>query len=81
MSPLWSSATGSPAPTGRGLATEGSRALIARAFTDLGARRVVAQTMAVNRASRRVMEKSGLHYVRTFHLQFDDALPGTEAVT
>ena len=63
---------------GQGLATEGCRALIAHAFTDLGARRVVAQTMAVNHASRRVMEKSGLHYVRTFHLQFDDPLPGTE---
>jgi RimJ/RimL family protein N-acetyltransferase len=63
---------------GQGLATEGCRALIAHAFTDLGARRVVAQTMAVNRASRRVMEKSGLRYVRTFHLQFDDPLPGTE---
>jgi len=63
---------------GRGLATEGCRALIAKAFTAFGAGRVVAQTMAVNHASRRVMEKSGLRHVRTFHLYFDDPLPGTE---
>ena len=34
--------------------------------------------MAVNLASRRVMEKSGLRYVRRFNLDFDDPLPGTE---
>ncbi|MCP2257634.1 Protein N-acetyltransferase, RimJ/RimL family [Streptoalloteichus tenebrarius] len=63
---------------GRGYATEGSRALVRTAFTELGAQRVWAQTMAVNHASRRVMEKAGLRYVRTFHLHFDDPLPGTE---
>jgi RimJ/RimL family protein N-acetyltransferase len=45
---------------GRGYATEGSRALIRRAFDGCGVRRVFAQTMAVNLDSRRVMEKSGL---------------------
>ncbi|NUR87118.1 MAG: GNAT family N-acetyltransferase [Nonomuraea sp.] len=63
---------------GRGYATEGARALVAKAFADLGAERVWAQTMAVNRGSRRVMEKAGLTYVRTFHVHFDDPLPGTE---
>jgi RimJ/RimL family protein N-acetyltransferase len=63
---------------GRGLATEGARALVAAAFTGLGLRRVFATTMAVNLASRRVMEKAGLRYVRTFHLEFDDPIPGTE---
>jgi RimJ/RimL family protein N-acetyltransferase len=63
---------------GRGLATEGSRALIDYAFGDLGLRRVWAQTMAVNAGSRRVLEKSGLHYVRTMHPQFDQPIPGSE---
>lgn len=63
---------------GRGLATEGGRALVDHAFAHLGTERVTADTMAVNRASRRVMEKCGLRYVRTFHPEFDDPLPGTE---
>lgn len=63
---------------GRGYATEGSRALIRKGFTGLGVRRVLAETMAVNGASRRVMEKAGLVYVRTFHLKWEDPLPGTE---
>lgn len=63
---------------GRGYATEGSRALIRRAFGDPCVRRVFAQTMAVNLASRRVMEKSGLRFVRTLHLTWDDPIPGTE---
>ncbi|GAA1788292.1 GNAT family N-acetyltransferase [Luedemannella flava] len=63
---------------GHGYATEGARALIDDAFTTRGLRRVYAETMAVNQASRRVMEKSGLRYVRTFHLDFDDPIPGTE---
>ncbi|HZE38908.1 MAG TPA: GNAT family N-acetyltransferase [Stackebrandtia sp.] len=63
---------------GRGLATEGARALVAHAFTDLGAERVGAETMFVNTRSRRVMEKAGLRLVRVFHEHFDDPLPGTE---
>lgn len=63
---------------GRGYATEGARALIRKGFTEFGVRRVWGQTMAVNIASRRVMEKAGLRYVRTFHPHFDDPLPGTE---
>ncbi|WP_091654181.1 GNAT family N-acetyltransferase [Micromonospora pallida] len=63
---------------GRGLATEGSRALVHYAFRHLGLRRVWAQTMAVNLRSRRVMEKAGLRYVRTFHLTWDDPIPGSK---
>jgi RimJ/RimL family protein N-acetyltransferase len=69
---------------GHGFATEGARALIAKAFTeDFGGRRspilrVRADTMAINTRSRAVMERAGLHYVRTFHLHFDDPIPGTE---
>lgn len=63
---------------GRGLATEGSRALVRYGFAQVGLRRIWAQTMAVNDRSRRVMEKTGLRYVRTFHLDWDDPVPGTE---
>jgi RimJ/RimL family protein N-acetyltransferase len=63
---------------GRGYATEGSRALIERAFRDLGARRVWAETMVVNVASRRVMEKAGMRLVRTFHADWPERLPGDE---
>jgi RimJ/RimL family protein N-acetyltransferase len=45
---------------GKGDATEGSRALIRKGFTEFGVQRVVAETMAVNLGSRRVLEKSGL---------------------
>ncbi len=34
--------------------------------------------MAVNSASRRVMEKAGLNYVRTTHPQFEELIPGSE---
>lgn len=63
---------------GKGYATEGSRALIRKGFTELGVRRVVAETMVVNRASRRVMEKAGLEYVRTFHAEWPERIEGDE---
>lgn len=63
---------------GKGYATEGARALVDLAFRKLGARRIYAETMAVNAASRRVMEKAGLKYARTFHMEFEDPVPGTE---
>ncbi|CAA9569693.1 MAG: Acetyltransferase, GNAT family [uncultured Thermomicrobiales bacterium] len=53
---------------GRGYGTEGSRALIRKGFTELGVRRVIASTYEHNRASRRVMEKSGLAFVRAYRL-------------
>jgi RimJ/RimL family protein N-acetyltransferase len=49
----------------QGYATEGSRALISLGFTQLGVERVFAHTMAVNTASRHVLEKCGLTLVRT----------------
>ena len=63
---------------GRGYATEGARALVRRAFTELGASRIVATTMAVNTASRRVLEKTGLKYTRTVYLDWPEPLPGNE---
>ncbi|MBB6352189.1 GNAT family N-acetyltransferase [Nonomuraea muscovyensis] len=63
---------------GRGFATEGSLALIDKAFAELGARRVFAQTMAVNLGSRRVMEKCGLRHVRTFFGDWPDVIDGSE---
>ena len=63
---------------GKGYATEGSRALIRKGFTELGVQRVFAGTMAVNVASRRVMEKAGLRLVRTFHQPWPDHIDGAE---
>ncbi|WP_214316795.1 GNAT family N-acetyltransferase [Nonomuraea sediminis] len=63
---------------GNGYATEGTRALIDRAFRDLGAERVWGQTMTVNLASRRVMEKCGLRYVRTFFEDWPDQIEGSD---
>ena len=63
---------------GKGYATEGSRALIDKGFTELGVERVVAFTMVVNVASRRVMEKAGLRYVRTFRAPWPDPIEGDE---
>lgn len=63
---------------GQGYATEGSRALIHKGFAELGVKRVVASTMVVNVASRRVMEKAGLRFVRTFHQPWPDYIEGEE---
>jgi RimJ/RimL family protein N-acetyltransferase len=60
----------------KGYATEGSRALINMGFTDLGVRRVFAHTMAVNNASRRVLEKCGLTLVRTTPYEGADVIEG-----
>ncbi|MFF7410820.1 GNAT family N-acetyltransferase [Streptomyces lydicus] len=63
---------------GRGYATEGARAVLAYGFAELGVRRVTATTMTVNRGSRRVMEKAGLRYVRTFFEEWPDHIEGAE---
>lgn len=63
---------------GKGYGTEGSRALIRKGFTELGVERVVASTMAVNYASRRVMEKSGLTLVRAFRQEWPDIIEGSD---
>ena len=62
----------------KGYATEGSRALIRKCFTDLGVDRVVAHTMTVNRASRRVMEKCGLVFASVHDSPDLPAIPGAE---
>ncbi|MFI2370871.1 GNAT family N-acetyltransferase [Streptomyces sp. NPDC018833] len=63
---------------GKGCATEGSRALIDKGFTDLAVERVTANTMTVNARSRRVMEKAGLSFLRTFTGDWPEAIAGSE---
>jgi RimJ/RimL family protein N-acetyltransferase len=63
---------------GKGYATEGLIALIDLCFTKLDIQRVFAETMAVNVASRRVMEKAGMRLARTFHPTWDDPIDGSE---
>lgn len=63
---------------GSGYATEGARALVGKAFTELGTERVTANTMAVNTGSRRVMEKAGLTFVRTYFEDWPEAIEGSE---
>ena len=60
---------------GKGYATEGSRALIEKGFTELGADKVVADTLAANTRSRRVMERLGMRLEKEF-LCGEDELPG-----
>jgi RimJ/RimL family protein N-acetyltransferase len=62
----------------KGYATEGSRGLINMGFTDLGVERVFGHTLAVNAASRRVLEKSGLRLVRTSPFEGPDVIEGSE---
>lgn len=63
---------------GKGYASEGARALVDKAFTDLGVERVFAEALAVHGASRRVMEKAGLRFVRTCEDDWPDHIPGDE---
>jgi RimJ/RimL family protein N-acetyltransferase len=67
-----------PRVWGQGYATEGTRALVRRAFTDFGAGHVVATTMSVNVASRRVLEKSGLTLAGTLLIEWPDPIDGAE---
>lgn len=63
---------------GKGYATEGSQALINHWFVSGGANQVVAETMSVHTASRRVMEKVGMRLVRTFQAEWPVRIPGDE---
>jgi RimJ/RimL family protein N-acetyltransferase len=63
---------------GRGYATEASKAVVDKGFAGTALERVVAETMFVNTASRRVMEKVGLRHLRTFHESWEDPIEGTE---
>lgn len=62
----------------QGLASEGARELLRYGFCDVGLRRIFAQTMAVNQASRAVMTSIGMSYVRTFPSDAEDPLPRSE---
>ena len=64
---------------GKGYATEGSRALIHRGFTELGVERVVAAALVANRASTHVMEKCGLT-VQSYFEEPSVLLPDKRAV-
>ena len=63
---------------GRGLATEGARALLAQAFACPDVERVEATTMVVNTGSRAVLGKLGMTLVETWVQEWDDPVPGWE---
>jgi RimJ/RimL family protein N-acetyltransferase len=60
---------------GKGFATEGSRALVSRAFEKWGYSKVCARTLIGNFASRRVMEKAGLEFETEFTWP-EEVIPG-----
>ena len=63
---------------GQGLAFEGAKMLVDWGFASAGYARITASTMAVNLASRRVMEKIGMTHMRTDFPDFADPIPGAE---
>lgn len=63
---------------GEGYATEGSRALVEKGFTDYDVQRVVGFTLVVHAASRRVLEHAGLRFVRVFHGDWPFPIDGDE---
>lgn len=63
---------------GQGLASEGAAALVDWGFRSAGYDRIMASTMAVNRGSRRVMEKLGMRHMRTVHLDWPEPIAGSE---
>jgi RimJ/RimL family protein N-acetyltransferase len=63
---------------GQGYATEGVQALVDVALQRLGYDRVRAETMAVNLASRRVLEKAGFRFTHTTFRQSNAVVPGAE---
>lgn len=60
---------------GKGLATEGSRTLLAYGFETLGIQQVVAYALLANQGSWRVMEKLGMQRVQTFS---EERFPGAD---
>ena len=63
---------------GRGLATEGCQALMAKGFGEFGLERIIASTMAVNLRSRRLLERLGLRHSRTVLGNWTEPIPGNE---
>ncbi|MFC0548970.1 GNAT family N-acetyltransferase [Kutzneria chonburiensis] len=64
----------------QGYASEGARELIRYGFADLGLTRILAQTMAVNTASRATMVSAGLSFARAFISAetYEDVIAGAE---
>ncbi|HEX5598049.1 MAG TPA: GNAT family N-acetyltransferase [Micromonosporaceae bacterium] len=62
----------------KGLASEGARELIRYGFEDLGLTRIFAETMTVNAASRATMAAVGMQHIRTFQMEWQEPLPGSE---
>ena len=62
----------------QGLATEGAEALLRHGFQTVGLDRVWAETMAVNRPSRGVMEKIGMRLVGAEVRHWEHPLPGAD---
>lgn len=63
---------------GQGFASEGASALVDWGFKGGGYDKIVSTTMAVNQASRRVMEKIGMTYARTVPFGSSDPIAGSE---
>lgn len=63
---------------GQGLASEGASALVDWGFGSGGHDKIFASTMAVNKGSRRVLEKIGLNYARAIHGDGLQSIPGGE---
>jgi RimJ/RimL family protein N-acetyltransferase len=62
----------------KGLASEGARELVRYGFDVVELDRIIAQTFSVNAASRAVMERVGLTYVRTFPTSMTAPVEGVE---
>lgn len=63
---------------GRGLATEGARAMVEQAFACPTVERVFASAMASNRASRRVLEKVGMRHTAAWVTKEKREVPGRD---
>ncbi|MEI7597830.1 MAG: GNAT family N-acetyltransferase [Aestuariivirga sp.] len=64
---------------GRGLASEAASVLVDWGFDSLGYSKIIASTMTVNQASRRVLEKLGLQHIRTVSADWANHIPGGES--
>ncbi|MFW0790793.1 GNAT family N-acetyltransferase [Gordonia sp. CPCC 205333] len=62
---------------GRGIATEATSVLVAMSFEQLGTQRIFASTLAMNTASRRVMQKLGMR-LSAIHISDEQILSGFE---
>src|SRR5512133_3816705 len=62
----------------KGLAAAGARELMRYGFDDVRLDRIIAQTLSVNAASRAVMDRVGLTYVRTFPTSITAPVEGVE---